>query len=58
VVTVENIKKAAEKGDADAQFKLGNIYMSYFEDTEDEYLYDEAINWFKASAKKKMFQHF
>lgn len=46
--SLDNLKKAAEKGDSDAQLKLGNLYI---EGRAVEKDYVEAIKWLRTAAE-------
>ena len=48
---------AASKGDSEAQYKLGNLYLNMSRQSWDQYeeqilLKDKAVEWFRASAKQ------
>ena len=47
------VRKAAEQGDANAQFRLGEMYVNGFDGEEDE---SEAVKWYRMAADQGLAQ--
>ncbi|MCY4374090.1 MAG: SEL1-like repeat protein [Spirochaetaceae bacterium] len=48
--SVEELTRAAERGDAEAQFQLGFMYASGFGDFDEDEA--EALRWYRRSAEQ------